>query len=126
MAGSPHRRRVRCTKLKWLLDSIPGARARAERGELAFGTVDSWLVYKLCGLHVTDPGNASRTLLFNIHTLAWDDELLRRLDIPPAVLPRVVPSSGLVGHTTEGLFDISIPIAGIAGDQQATEPVASC
>ncbi|MDB5794314.1 MAG: glpK [Noviherbaspirillum sp.] len=114
------------TKLKWLLDHIPGARDRAERGELAFGTVDSWLVFKLCGSHVTDTSNASRTLLFNIHTFAWDEELLRLLDIPPAVLPRIVPSSGLVGGTAEELFGISIPVAGIAGDQQAATFGQAC
>jgi glycerol kinase len=86
------------TKLKWLLDHIPGARARAERGELAFGTIDSWLAWKLSGgrVHVTDPSNASRTLLYDIRRLRWDDELLALLDVPPAVLPQVVDSSGVV------------------------------
>ncbi len=109
------------TKLKWLLDNIPGARERAARGELAFGTIDSWLVWQLSGgkAHVTDVSNASRTLLFNIHTLEWDDELLRLLDIPRSVLPEVVASSGVVAHTDcEGL-PRGIAIAGIAGDQQA-------
>ena len=109
------------TKLKWLLDNIPGARARAARGELAFGTIDSWLVWQLSGgkAHVTDVSNASRTLLFNIHTLEWDDELLRLLDIPRSVLPKVVASSQVVAHTDcEGL-PRGIAIAGIAGDQQA-------
>jgi glycerol kinase len=109
------------TKLAWLLDNVAGARARAERGELAFGTIDSWLAWQLSGgrAHVTDASNASRTLLFNIHTLDWDDELLRILDIPRAVLPRVAPSSGEVVKTAcEGLPD-GIPVAGIAGDQQA-------
>jgi glycerol kinase len=109
------------TKLAWLLDNVAGARERAERGELAFGTIDSWLLWQLSSgaAHVTDPSNASRTLLFNIHTLDWDDELLRVLDIPRAVLPRVVASSGKVASTAcEGLPD-GIPIAGIAGDQQA-------
>ena len=109
------------TKLKWLLDNIPGARGRAARGELAFGTIDSWLVWQLSGgkAHVTDVSNASRTLLFNIHTLDWDDELLRLLDIPRCVLPKVVASSGVVAHTDcEGL-PRGVAIAGIAGDQQA-------
>ena len=109
------------TKLKWLLDNIPGARERAARGELAFGTIDSWLVWQLSGgkAHVTDVSNASRTLLFNIHTLDWDDELLRLLDIPRCVLPKVVASSGVVAHTDcEGL-PRGVAIAGIAGDQQA-------
>ena len=107
------------TKLKWLLDHVPGARVRAERGELAFGTVDTWLVWKLTNgaVHVTDASNASRTLLYDIHARAWDDELLRLLDIPRAVLPRVVPSSGAVATTALG--GVSVPIAGIAGDQQA-------
>ena len=109
------------TKLAWLLDNVAGARARAERGELAFGTIDSWLAWQLSNgaAHVTDASNASRTLLFNIHTLDWDDELLRILDVPRAVLPRVVASSGKVASTAcEGLPG-GIPIAGIAGDQQA-------
>lgn len=114
------------TKLKWLLDQLPGVRARAERGELAFGTVDSWLVWNLTGgraergaLHLTDVSNASRTLLFNIHTLEWDEELLALLDIPRAVLPEVRASSEVYGETEAGLFGARIPIAGIAGDQQA-------
>jgi glycerol kinase len=109
------------TKLAWLLDNVPDARARAERGELAFGTIDSWLAWHLSGgaAHVTDASNASRTLLFNIHTLDWDDELLAILGVPRAVLPRVVPSSGQAAATAcEGL-PAGIPIAGIAGDQQA-------
>jgi len=108
------------TKLAWLLDHVEGARARAERGELAFGTVDSWLVYKLTEgrLHLTDPSNASRTLLFNIKTGAWDDELLRLLRVPRGVLPEVRASSEVYGEATvAGLA--GIPIAGIAGDQQA-------
>ena len=107
------------TKLQWLLDHVPGARARAERGELAFGTIDSWLIWNLTGggAHVTDPSNASRTLLFNIHTGDWDDELLRLLRVPRAVLPQVVPSSGVVA--TADIGGVRIPIAGIAGDQQA-------
>jgi glycerol kinase len=107
------------TKLKWLLDHVEGARARAARGELAFGTVDAWLVWNLTGGHVhcTDASNASRTLLFDIHKGDWDDELLRILDVPRSVLPRVVASSGTCGTTRLGEHDV--PIAGIAGDQQA-------
>ncbi|WGV27683.1 glycerol kinase GlpK [Halotia branconii] len=109
------------TKLKWLLDHIPNARSQAERGELAFGTVDSWLIWKLTQgeLHITDVTNASRTLLFNIHTQQWDDELLSILDIPRYLLPQVQSSSQVYGYTSEGLFGSRIPIAGIAGDQQA-------
>jgi glycerol kinase len=104
------------TKIKWLLDNIPGARQRAEEGELAFGTIDSWLIWKLTNgkVHATDPSNASRTLLFNIHDNDWDDELLALFSIPRAVLPQVRPSSGLFGETVDG-----VPIAGCAGDQQA-------
>jgi len=109
------------TKLAWLLDNVAGARERAKRGELAFGTVDSWLAWNLSGgrAHVTDVSNASRTLLFNIHTLDWDDVLLGILDIPRAVLPRVVPSSGVVATTACDGLPTGIPLAGIAGDQQA-------
>lgn len=114
------------TKLKWLLDHVPDARDRASRGELAFGTIDSWLIYKLCGAHVIDTSNASRTLLFDIHTMRWDDELLGVLDIPATVLPQVVPSSGIVGHTRTELLGASIPIAGIAGDQQAATFGQAC
>ncbi|CAL60444.1 Glycerol kinase (ATP:glycerol 3-phosphotransferase) (Glycerokinase) (GK) [Herminiimonas arsenicoxydans] len=114
------------TKLKWLLDHTPGARVRAERGELAFGTIDSWLIFKLSGNHVTDTSNASRTLLFNIHTKQWDDELLALLDIPHSLLPAIVPSSGIVGQTYTSLFGQSIPIAGIAGDQQAATFGQAC
>jgi glycerol kinase len=109
------------TKLAWLLDNVAGARERAESGELAFGTIDAWLAWKLSGgeAHVTDASNASRTLLFNIHTLAWDDELLGLLRIPRAVLPRVVDSSGVFAKTRcEGL-PAGLALAGIAGDQQA-------
>jgi len=107
------------TKLQWLLDEVPGARVRAQRGELAFGTIDTWLVWQLTEgrVHCTDPSNASRTLLFNIHTGDWDDELLALLDVPRSVLPRIVPSSGVCGTTRINGTDI--PIAGIAGDQQA-------
>ncbi len=107
------------TKLAWLLDHVPAARARAERGELAFGTVDSWLVWQLSGgkAHVTDASNASRTLLFDLHAGDWDDELLTLFDIPRSMLPTVVDSSRVCATTT--LDGVSIPIAGIAGDQQA-------
>jgi glycerol kinase len=114
------------TKLRWLLDHVPGARERAERGELAFGTVDSWLIHKLCGAHVTDTSNASRTLLFNIHTLSWDDELLETLAIPRALLPQVVPGSCRIGNTFPDLFGGPIPICGIAGDQQAATFGQAC
>jgi glycerol kinase len=108
------------TKLAWLLDNIPGARARGEAGELAFGTVDSWLAWNLSGgkLHITDASNASRTLLYNIHTLDWDDELLAIFGIPKSVLPEVVDSSGIYGCCSGNIF-AGIPIGGIAGDQQA-------
>ncbi|HEX2974826.1 MAG TPA: glycerol kinase GlpK [Bacteroidales bacterium] len=108
------------TKIRWILDNVSGARKMAENGELAFGTVDSWLLWNLTRgrLHVTDVTNASRTMLFNIHTLQWDEELLRIFDIPAAVLPEVRSSSEVYGHT-EQIFSSSIPVAGIAGDQQA-------
>lgn len=114
------------TKLRWLLDHVPGARSRAERGELAFGTVDSWLMFKLAGVHLTDTSNASRTMLFNIHSLDWDDEILDLLRIPRSVLPKVVPSSGIAAHTREDFFGGAIPIAGIAGDQQAATYGQAC
>ena len=114
------------TKLRWLLDNVPNARARAEKGELAFGTVDSWLIYKLSGEHLTDTSNASRTMLFNIHTLDWDDELLDILKIPRAILPKVVPSSGIAAKTDAKFFGAPIPIAGIAGDQQAATYGQAC
>ncbi|MCW5651926.1 MAG: glycerol kinase GlpK [Ramlibacter sp.] len=116
------------TKLQWLLEHVPGARARAQRGELAFGTIDSWLIWNLTGgtTHVTDASNASRTLLFNLHTLQWDDELLRLLDIPRSVLPQVVPSCGVLGHTASAVFGASLPIAGLAGDQQAATFGQAC
>ena len=109
------------TKIKWILDQDPELRAQAEKGELAFGTVDSWLIWNLTqgAVHVTDVTNASRTLLFNIHSLDWDQELLDALDIPKALLPKVVSCSEKVGSTAEGLFDSNVPISGIAGDQQA-------
>jgi glycerol kinase len=109
------------TKLAWLLDEIPGARARAERGELAFGTVDTWLVWQLTGnrTHVTDPSNASRTMLFNIHTNEWDPELLRLLRVPRAILPEVHPSAHAFGMLPASLVGEPLVIGGIAGDQQA-------
>jgi len=113
-----------CTKVQWLLDNVKGARGRAERGELAFGTIDSWLVFKLSKRHVTDPSNASRTMLFNIHTQQWDDELLALLNVPASLLPEVVPSSGVVAETD--VLGASIPIAGIAGDQQAATFGQAC
>lgn len=114
------------TKLQWLLDHVPGARSRAERGELAFGTVDSWLAFKLSGRHITDVSNAARTMLFNIHAMRWDDELLGLFDIPAAVLPEVVSSSEEVGTAHEQWFGRAIPIAGIAGDQQAATFGQAC
>jgi glycerol kinase len=109
------------TKVCWLLDNVPGARARAERGELLFGTVDSWLIYKLTGgsAHVTDPSNASRTLLYNIHTLDWDEQILTRLGVSRSLLPVVRASSEVCGESAPALFGRPIPIAGNAGDQQA-------
>jgi glycerol kinase len=109
------------SKIRWLLDNVPGARDRARAGRLAFGTVDTWLIWKLTGgrHHVTDVTNASRTMLFNIHTLEWDDELLRLLNVPASLLPEVKPSSGVYGQTSTALGLGEIPIAGVAGDQQA-------
>ncbi|MVN86400.1 glycerol kinase GlpK [Deinococcus sp. HMF7620] len=109
------------TKIAWMLDAVPGARDRAERGELACGTVDTWLVWQLTGgeLHVTDTSNASRTLLLNIHTGDWDDDLLALLRVPRALLPQVRPSSEVYGETAPGLLGARVKIAGIAGDQQA-------
>jgi len=116
------------TKIKCLLDTIPGARARAERGELAFGTVDTWLVWNLSGgtLHVTDASNASRTLLYDIHAGEWDEVLLRTMDVPKSLLPEVRSSSEIYGETAAGLFGARIPIAGIAGDQQAATFGQAC
>lgn len=107
------------TKIKWILDFVEGAREKAEKGELLFGTIDTWLVWKLSGgaAHVTDYSNASRTLIYNIYTLQWDDELLEALNIPKSVLPKVCSSSEVYGYTN--LNNVKIPIAGIAGDQQA-------
>jgi glycerol kinase len=109
------------TKIRWLLDEIPGVRARAERGEIAFGTVDSWLLWRLSGggVHATDPSNASRTLCFDLRTLDWDEDLCGRLGVPMSVLPRVLPSAGVFAETVAGVLPAGIPVAGIAGDQQA-------
>src|SRR5690606_10702848 len=109
------------SKINWILENVEGARKMADNGELAFGTVDSWLVYNLTKgeKHITDVTNASRSLLLNIHTLAWDDELLQIFDIPKSMLPEVKSSSGLYGHTAVEIGNVNIPIAGIAGDQQA-------
>ncbi len=108
------------TKLRWLLDNAAGARERAEKGELLFGTVDSWIIWKLTGgkVHVTDYSNASRTMLFNIHSLKWDEEILRVLKIPQQILPEVKPSSHVYGYTDSKLFGREVPIAGAGGDQQ--------
>ncbi len=132
------------TKLNWLLDNVPGARAQAERGELAFGTIDSWLMWQLTGgaLHATDVSNASRTMLFNVHTNQWDDELLDLLGIPASLMPDVLPSSAHYGDVRPELLGHAIAIGGVAGDQQApssarpasrpawprtpTAPAASC
>jgi glycerol kinase len=110
------------TKVAWILDNVKGARARAEKGELAFGTIDSWLIWKLTGgaVHATDYTNASRTMLFNIRTLRWDDGLCRLLRVPAAMLPEVRPSAGVFGHTVPGLVGRgSVAVSGVAGDQQA-------
>ena len=116
------------TKIKHLLDTLPGLRTKAEQGEVLFGTVDSWLMWNLTGgkVHVTDVSNASRTLLFNIHTLQWDDELLKVLGVPKAMLPEVKSSSEVYGHAAEELFGRSLPIAGCAGDQQAATFGQAC
>ena len=108
------------SKIKWLLDNTPGARERAEKGELLFGTIDTWLIWKLTGgkVHVTDQTNASRTMLYNIHDLCWDKELLELLDVPESLLPEVKPSSCVYGTTEFELYGGEIPIAGAAGDQQ--------
>ncbi|MBE6960776.1 MAG: glycerol kinase GlpK [Ruminococcaceae bacterium] len=109
------------TKIRWILQNVPGARDQANRGELLFGTVETWLIWKLTGgkVHVTDYSNASRTMLFNINTLQWDQELLQLLDIPESMLPAVMESSHIYGHTEPEFFGAPIPIAGAAGDQQA-------
>lgn len=109
------------TKIKWILDHVPGARERAEKGKLLFGTVDTWLMWRLTRgeIHATDVSNASRTMLFNIHTLQWDDDLLSLFGIPRSMMPEVKPSSGIFGYTTTTIFAHKVPIAGVAGDQQA-------
>ena len=109
------------TKIKWILDNVPGVRARAEKGELLFGTIDTWIIWKLSGgkIHVTDYSNASRTMIFNIHTLEWDAELLKELNIPRSLLPEVKPSSAVYGLTDEKVFGAAVPIAGCIGDQQS-------
>ena len=109
------------TKIKWILDNVPGARKRAEMGKLRFGNVDSWLVWRLTRgeVHVTDVSNASRTMLFNIHDLKWDEELMKLLDIPMSMMPAVKSSSEVYGHTKTTIFAHEVPISGIAGDQQA-------
>lgn len=109
------------SKIHWILENVPGAREKAERGDLLFGTVDCWLIWKLTqgNCHVTDVSNASRTMLFNIHTMTWDDDLLKLFDIPKAMLPTVCPSSSVYGETELAFFGVPIPIAGVAGDQQA-------
>ena len=109
------------TKVKWILDHVEGARARAEKGELAFGTIDTWLLWKLTGgkEHKTDYSNASRTLMFNIKTLEWDEALLKHLTVPKSLLPEVRPSSEVYGHTVPSIIGAAVPVAGMAGDQQS-------
>ena len=116
------------TKIAWLLDHVAGARRLAEQGHLAFGTIDTWLIWQLTGgrAHVTDPSNASRTLLFNLHTQAWDASLLQQFNIPFSILPQVVPSSGVIAQTDAHLLGASISIAGLAGDQQAATFGQAC
>ena len=116
------------TKIAWLLDHVPGARRLAEQGHLAFGTIDAWLIWQLTGgrVHATDPSNASRTLLFNLHTQAWDSSLLKQFNIPASILPKVVPSSGVLAETDAHLLGVSVPIAGVAGDQQAATFGQAC
>ncbi|MFO7274314.1 MAG: glycerol kinase GlpK [Bacillota bacterium] len=109
------------TKVKWILDHVPGVREKAEQGRLRFGTIDTWLIWKLTGgrVHATDYSNASRTMLFNIHRLAWDEEILAELGIPASMLPRALPSSHIYGETDAAVLGAAIPIAGVVGDQQA-------
>ena len=116
------------TKIAWLLDHVKGARRLAEQGHLAFGTIDTWLVWQLTGgrVHVTDPSNASRTLLFNLHTLKWDEALLKQFNIPFSILPQVVPSSGVLAETDAQLLGVSVPISDLAGDQQAATFGQAC
>jgi glycerol kinase len=116
------------TKVSWILENVPGARQRAEEGKLAFGTIDSLLIWRLTGgrLHITDVSNASRTMLYDIHERRWSDTILKRLAIPVAMLPQVVPSSAIYGETNAGIFGKSIPIGGVAGDQQAATFGQAC
>jgi glycerol kinase len=116
------------TKVAWILDHVPGSRERAARGELCFGTVDTWLLWNLSGgrLHITDVSNASRTMLLNIHTQQWDADLLKLLNVPPEILPEVKPSSMVYGETDPQLFGVAIPLAGVAGDQEAATFGQTC
>jgi glycerol kinase len=116
------------TKLAWLLDHVPGARQQAAQGHLAFGTIDTWLIWQLTGgrVHATDASNASRTLLFNLHTQAWDPSLLKLFNVPASVLPKVVSSSGVLAETDASLLGVPLPIAGVAGDQQAATFGQAC
>ena len=109
------------TKIRWILQNVLGAMEKAQKGELLFGTVDTWLIWMLTGgkVHATDPSNAARTMIYNIHDLSWDKELLKLFDIPESMLPEVLPSSGVFGYTKPSLFGCEVPIAGVAGDQQA-------
>ena len=109
------------TKIRWILKNVPGAMEKAQRGELLFGTVDTWLIWMLTGgkVHATDPSNAARTMIYNIHDLSWDNDLLDLFEIPESMLPKVLPSSGIFGYTKPSLFGCEVPIAGVAGDQQA-------
>ena len=109
------------TKIKWMLDHVAGAKEKAQNGKILFGTVETWLIWKLTKgkVHVTDYSNAARTMLFNIHTLKWDEEILKLLDIPACILPEVVPSSGVCGKTDAAFLGGEILIGGAAGDQQA-------
>lgn len=109
------------TKIQWILKNVPGAMEKAQNGEILAGTIDSWLIWNLTGgkVHATDYSNASRTMLFNINELQWDKELLKQMDIPECILPEVVPSSSVIGETSRDIFGVSIPISGVAGDQQA-------
>ena len=116
------------SKIRWILENVPGARAKAANGELLFGNVDTWLIWKLTNgrVHVTDVTNASRTMLMNLATGEWDSDLLRLLEIPAVMLPSIVPSSGIVGTTSPEHLGVEIPIAGIAGDQQAALAGQAC
>lgn len=116
------------TKIQWILDNVAGARARAENGDLLFGNIDTWLIWNLTAgrVHATDPTNASRTMLMNLATGDWDNELLALLNVPRAMLPSIVPSSAVIGHTDASVFGAEVPIAGIAGDQQAALAGQAC